>query len=161
MTVNELIHENRRSWDVEALHENLVQADIEAVLPIPLGRPTEDFWAWVAEKHGQYSVRSAYKLLACRDAQNRDNRGNHSSTSFANDDPLWKVHWKLSVPPKVRVFWWWVVNDFIPCRANLHHRHIEQLSTCEVCGAKSESTFHALTECTFAKIFWQQVKDIT
>jgi hypothetical protein len=25
----------------------------------------------------------------------------------------------------VRVFWWRVVNDFIPCIANLHYRHIE------------------------------------
>jgi hypothetical protein len=56
MTVDELICDDSKSWDVEALHANLAHIDIEAILRIPLGRPTEDFWAWAAEKHGQYSV---------------------------------------------------------------------------------------------------------
>jgi hypothetical protein len=34
--------------------------------------------------------------------------------SSANDDAIWKVLWKLSVPPKVHVFWCRVVNDFLP-----------------------------------------------
>lgn len=35
----------------------------DAVLRIPLGRTEEDFWAWAFERHGLYSVKSAYRVL--------------------------------------------------------------------------------------------------
>ncbi|OEL21265.1 hypothetical protein BAE44_0017717, partial [Dichanthelium oligosanthes] len=53
------------------------------------------------------------------------------------------------------------LNDFIPSRANLHRRHIDQQSTCEVCGAREENTYHALVECTHAKLFWSLLKELT
>lgn len=126
---------------------------------IPVGRSQDDFWAWSAEKHGQYSVRSAYRLLAAKDAQNRAHAGPTSSISNI-EESVWKVLWKLAVPPKVRVFWWRVIHNYIPSRANLHHRHIEKLSYCEVCGAQAETTFHTSIECTYAEQFWCEVKDM-
>lgn len=41
---------------------NFVQIDAEAILRIPINTG-EDFWAWQPDKRGQFSVRSAYKLL--------------------------------------------------------------------------------------------------
>jgi hypothetical protein len=114
-----------------------------------------DFWAWSAERHGQYSVRSAYHLLANQDAQARAHVGSRPSNSNTAD-PMWKVLWKMDVSLRT-VFWWRVINDFIPCRANLHRRHIEKLSSCEVCGAEVETTFHSLTECTHPKLLWREV----
>jgi hypothetical protein len=58
----------------------------------------------------------------------------------------------------VLVFWWRVLNEYIPSRGNLHKRHIDPLATCEVCGAAAESTFHALVECMFARQFWYCLK---
>ena len=76
-------------------------------------------------------------------------------------DPIWQKLWKCKVPPKVRVFWWRVLNDYLPSRANLHRRHIDPLSTCDTCGAREETTFHALVECTYARRFWIRLRELT
>jgi len=65
------------------------------------------------------------------------------------------------VPPKVPVFWWRVVNGYLPTRGVLHHRHIEPTANCEVCGEEVESIKHALLDCTVAKAFWAQVRMMT
>jgi hypothetical protein len=46
--------------------------EAQAVKRIPLGRRREDMWAWSAERHGMYTVRSSYHLLAEQEAQERD-----------------------------------------------------------------------------------------
>jgi len=73
----------------------------------------------------------------------------------------WKRIWGMCVPPKVRVFWWRVVNGFLPTRGVLHRRHIELIPTCEMCGAADESIKHVLMDCTVAKSFWREAKKIT
>lgn len=57
---------------------------------------------------------------------------------------------------QMSVFWWRVSNDFMPCRANLHRRHIEPAGTCMFCGMEDETTFHTLTQFTFAVEFWNK-----
>lgn len=76
-------------------------------------------------------------------------------------DDSWQKIWKLQVPPKVKIFWWRVLNEFLPAKEILHRRHIEPTAFCELCGADRESIKHMLTECTAAKMFWREVKTIT
>lgn len=45
-------------------------------------------------------------------------------------------------------------------RDNLRRRHTEEDGTCQVCGAQPETVFHAVTECTYAKIFWDVMKKL-
>ena len=73
----------------------------------------------------------------------------------------WKSIWKLDVPPKVKVFWWRVIHDYLPARQVLHRRHIEPTVHCELWGADEESVRHVLIECIVARIFWEQAKKIT
>jgi hypothetical protein len=49
-----------------------------------------------------------------------------------------KILWKLEVPPKVKVFWWRVLHEFLPAKKILHKRHIERISNCDTCGAPEE-----------------------
>jgi hypothetical protein len=67
----------------------------------------------------------------------------------------------VCVPPKVRVFWWRIVNGYLPTRGILHGRHIEHTPNCEVCGVDEESIKHVLMDCTIAKNFWAEVKKLT
>jgi hypothetical protein len=60
--VSELINHSG-SWNEQALSVNLIPMDVRAVRCIPLGGTSKDFWAWTGEKHGNYSVRSAYRML--------------------------------------------------------------------------------------------------
>jgi hypothetical protein len=131
--VSELLDQSG-SWDEEALSANLIPMDARAVRCIPLGR-TEDFCAWTGEKHGNYSVKSAYMLLMEKANQDEEHFQDKPSHSDAKNSWIWRKLWRCKVPPKVRVFWWRVYNEFITSRANLHHRHIELLDTCVTCGA--------------------------
>jgi threonine/homoserine/homoserine lactone efflux protein len=122
----------------------LIPMDARAVRCILLGRTIEDFWAWTGEKHGNYLVKSAYRLLKEKASQEEHSQ-DKPSHSDAKNNKVWKKLWCCRVPPKVRVFWGRVFNEFIPSRASLHHRHIEPLDTCVTCGAQLETTYHALT----------------
>lgn len=73
---------------------------------------------------------------------------------------LWKELWKLSVPPKVRVFWWWVIRDFLLRRSTLQRWNIERVAFCEVCGDRQETVMHVLTSCSQALAFWSAMKDM-
>jgi hypothetical protein len=80
-------------------------------------------------------------------------------SSGGGEHDFWKKLWKFKVPPKVRNFWWRVIKGYIPCRAVLKARHIERLDRCLACG-EIESIHHALFECTWAKLFWQEIRDV-
>ena len=128
--------------------------DAEAILRTLIRGRGDDIWAWELEKHGMYTVRSAHRLL--------ENQRLHQETELpsSSSDDVWKKIWKLEVPPKVQVFWWRVMHGFLPARQVLHRRHIESIPHCEVCGAEEESIRHVLIECTIAKNFWEQAKDL-
>jgi hypothetical protein len=96
-----------------------------------------------------------------QETQERDHGEGRAAHSAANNDPHWLKLWRCKIPPKVRVFWWKVSHDFIPCRANLHRKHIEPIGTCELCGKEDETIFHALTQCTFAINFWEKLRPRT
>lgn len=49
----------------------------------------DDNWTWILDDKGWYSVSSAYQSLK------------HSSYSYISD--VWKLIWKLKVPPKLRI----------------------------------------------------------
>ena len=159
--VSELMSPDGLSWDDEALDQNLIPLDAAAAKRIPLGRSMSDIWAWSGERHGLYTVKSGYRLLAAAEAQQRDFRQGKATHSNHSGDPRWQKLWKSKVPPKVRVFWWRIIHDYLPSKANLHRRHIDPLSICDTCGARDETTFHALVECTYARLFWVKLYELT
>jgi hypothetical protein len=81
-------------------------------------------------------------------------------SSSENDGELWKRLRKLPVVPKVRVFWWRVLQGILPYYRTLSRRHIIENSTCALCKAESETMMHALIECCHAKLFWEAAKDL-
>ena len=133
----------------------MASVDREAILRIPIGRLEEDIWAWHLEMHGNFTVRSAYRALLQANSTNDLVMGSDGSELL-----YWKKLWKMRVPPKVRNYWWRVIKGFIPCRSVLEARHVEKISLCHACGSK-ESIQHALFKCTWAKLFWQEVKNVT
>jgi hypothetical protein len=149
--VEELIDDNLMAWSEEKLEENFIETDKQAIQRIPLGRFSEDEWAWTQEKSGNFTARSAYRLLAL------NQRANVHSGSGEDTNTFWKKLWRVHVPPKVRSFCWRVIKRFIPVRLVLKERHIDHIAFCHECGAE-ESIFHALFECTWAKIFWEEMR---
>ncbi|XP_030487389.1 uncharacterized protein LOC115704315 [Cannabis sativa] len=104
--VNSLLNVDDRSWDVSLVQDMFNVRDANLILGIPLSfSATNDHWAWVGEKSGHYSVKSAYNLL-----QNQKN-----SRSGENNSGFWRKLWHLKIPPKVKNFMWRAVsNVFLP-----------------------------------------------
>jgi hypothetical protein len=143
-------------WNADLINQIFFPVDVVAILKIPLRTSSEDCLAWEPEKHGLYSVKSAYKLLFTgRQQESGDIQASSSG------DPVWRKLWKIEVPPKVRVFWWRVLHGFLPTKHTLYNMHIERLPNCGICRASEESIKHVLMECTVARIFWWITKDTT
>jgi hypothetical protein len=138
--VNELLTDSG-GWNEDRVREIFFSIDANAILRIPVRGREDDLWVWEPEKHGMYMVRSAYKLLHKLKSRKKSIEVQGQSR---NDDR--KRIWKLDVPPKVKVFWWRVIHEFLPTKYVLHKRHIEPEAHCETCGVPEESIRHVLLE---------------
>jgi ribonuclease HI len=155
--VRDLFIPGTRVWDVPKVKDVLLGFEAEEVLNIYTSMSLEeDILAWAHERHGNYSVRSAYRVLKKEQAANE--MAAKSEVSGSLQSTIWKKVWKLNVPPKVRNFWWRVIHNFLPSKSELKRRHIEKESHCEVCGNSDETVFHVALECPVAKMFWAEAK---
>jgi len=145
--VADLLSDNGQ-WNVDLITEIFFPVDAAAIMRTPARPQQEDVWAWEPERHGCYSVKSAYRLLD--EARIGEVVGLEADGSRSS---VWGNIWKLQVPPKVKVFWWRVIHEFLPSRQVLHRKHVESIANCEVCGAESESIRHTLLECSIARVF--------
>jgi ribonuclease HI len=152
----ELLTDHGDAWDGVKLEANFCDADVKAISCVPVGHLVDDVWAWDGERNGVFSVRSAYRLL-CAGASMTSGE----SSSLGNSDPCWKALWKMNVPPKIKVFWWRVIKNYMPCKDVLHGRHMDRIPFCTSCGADRESAMHALVECSLAQLFWMEIKKLT
>jgi hypothetical protein len=152
--VHELFIPGTRCWDEHKVRQSFLAIESNEVLKIRMGTNMEqDILAWAHEKNGVYSVRSAYRLL--KNDQMAKAVEKNSEAGGSAEERVWKLLWKLNVPPKVRSFWWRVVHNFVPAKAELKRRHIAKESFCEVCGAPDENVYHVVFQCTTAKRFWE------
>lgn len=60
--VSELITDSG-AWNEELIRDTFLLIDANTILRIPIRQQDEDWWAWEPEKHGVYSVKSAYRKL--------------------------------------------------------------------------------------------------
>lgn len=134
--------------------------EAEEILKIkPSANLEDDVVAWAFEKSGAYSIRLAYRML--KNEQVATTMAKTSEAKGSGDDRAWGLVWKLKVPPKVRVFWWRVLQNFLPSKLELKRRHISQESYCELCGDPEEMVFHVVFSCPVAKRFWAEVRGVS
>lgn len=77
--------------------------DMEAILSIPLSlRLTPDLTIWHYDDSSVYTVKSGYRLIS-------ESLSLAPSSSLSST--LWKALWGMSVPQKIKVFMWRVVNN--------------------------------------------------
>jgi hypothetical protein len=84
------------------------------------------------------------------------------NTSTSGGPGLWWKHlWKMKILPKVQIFWWRAIHNFLPANVVLKHHHITKKSLCSDCGNPFESIFTLCFECTYAIKIWECIKNIT
>ena len=69
------------TWNEVLIHDVFLPIDANAILKIPIRQQDDDRWAWELEKHGNYSVKSAYRKLYAING-----RGDEELPSGSGDD---------------------------------------------------------------------------
>ncbi|KAH1096770.1 hypothetical protein J1N35_013691 [Gossypium stocksii] len=150
--VAELIDETNRVWKREVIDSTFPAEIAAGILCIPLAREThEDILAWKGESSGEFTVRSAYKLL-----QEKEN--DPSAYALQTDyRKFYKQLWGLNLPAKQKITVWRIVWNYLPTGANLYNRRITSCSTCSGCGHAVETSNHLFRECSVATKIWEEL----
>ena len=114
--VSELIVRATASWNRELVQATFLQMDVEIILGIPLcTRNLEDFWSWHHERHGSFTVKSAYKMLvATKQRREAWLNGEAGPSNTMAEKGEWKYLWKTAVPGKIRMFLWRLSKHSLP-----------------------------------------------
>ncbi|XVF87253.1 hypothetical protein PTKIN_Ptkin18bG0104000 [Pterospermum kingtungense] len=145
IVVRDLMVPGGGQWDVELLSELFQERDVEAILNIPLCNNAPcDRIIWHYSKGGDYTVRSAYKLLVERMNDN----------SHLHVPREWKLLWNLKLPPKIKHFAWRAAREVLPNRDTLRRRGVEVPLSCISCSFPFENSWHLFIGCKFAQECW-------
>jgi hypothetical protein len=88
------------------------------------------WWLGLLRKNGIYSVHSAYRML--KDEQAAKSMDATGEARASREDRVWSLVWKMNVPPKVRVFWWRVLHNFLPSKNGAEAETYCATATCVV-----------------------------
>lgn len=73
------------------------EEDAKIILALPVHEGRENFLAWHFDKHGRFSVKSAYKV--CRsDIMRERSRGGAQGGSRTEPDVIWKIDLEIKSP---------------------------------------------------------------
>lgn len=106
-------------------------------LPLSL-QDAPDKQVWFPTANGDFSTRSAYKLLATSDWVVQP-----TNSSSSHGKALWKGIWNLQVPQKVKHLVWRASNEAIPTLLNLWKRRVVNYVCYPMCKSDIEDTTHA------------------
>lgn len=139
--VSALMATDHRGWDEEILRDMFNIRDQQCIKRINLSASSEeDEIYWGREVSGQYSVRSAYRLI-----QQQKNLWRH-----ADQNSTWRKTWSVKAPPKVLNFMWRVLSNCLPTTMMLVQRHVPVSTVCQICRSGEETVEHILCHCSLA-----------
>ena len=152
LRVDSLIFPVSRHWDLEFLLPFLSVSDQQVILSTPIGaQHLPDRVVWEYCKNGSYSVRSGYQWLCSRSLLGGDCR---RAAAQLVSKTLWKMIWRVDVPPKLCYFLWMSFHNCIPTCAVLFSRRFISSPQCPICTGLDESLEHLLLFCPWVSLVW-------
>lgn len=137
-------------WHEELIRSKFLQEDEEAILNISLPRTffqDSILWHFDKKKKGIFTDKSGYQVALKLKFPHLP--------SYSLTYSSWRnLVWNLTVPPKVRIFLWKALQDFLPTQCNLKSRKILDQIWCFRCSVAKEDCFHTLVGFRFAKKVW-------
>lgn len=138
--VNSLMCTCSRKWDWEVISDIFNATDQESIQATNIeGDLDSDVLQWEGDITGQYTVKSAYKLLQVQ----KDTYGHQGNNN------IWKALWQIKAPQKALNVLWRALTQCLPTRAQLHKKRVQIDTVCEVCRAGVENTAHIFLQCPF------------
>ena len=145
--VCDLFLPSSRIWNEELIDQSFYSWKVEIIKSIPVSKyAAADALIWHLSTNGEYTVRSAYKLLVGLQLQ-----GQASSSNVEVGKSLWNNIWKLRVPNKVWHFVWRAVRNSLPTKLNLHKCQVVSEGLCDMCRDCLEDSICALWYCDAVK----------
>ncbi|XP_060960022.1 uncharacterized protein LOC133030933 [Cannabis sativa] len=146
-TVSQLMHIDRKQWDLEVLHDLFEARDVDLIMQVPLSDNVNvDSWFWGKGPNGFYSVKRSYRYLQKLKGE----------WGIQLESELWRVLWKVKVPPKVLHFAWKAISGCLPTRTQLRTKHVPVDPRCVFCNSDEETIIHVLVGCHFAQSCWHR-----
>ncbi|XP_074305989.1 uncharacterized protein LOC141641217 [Silene latifolia] len=150
--VSDLLRDDGREWDAEKAAQLLLPFEVDRVKNLRISPNRQrDIWFWGRERDGMYTVRSAYKMLAGEVGDMA------SSSDWERSRWLWNRMWKVSVWPRVKLFFWQMCSEALATRANIAARIGGEFSMCPFCSSCIESSLHLFMGCGVAKWVWEEL----
>ncbi|KAA3462798.1 reverse transcriptase [Gossypium australe] len=119
----------------------------QKILQIPLLEVEhDDFQVWRGEHSGEFTVRSAYKLL--QEATTDPNE----LLLQAESKKFYRKLWNLQLPSKIGITIWRFTWNFIPTLSNLKLRKVTHDSVCPRCRNTEEDSNHVLRQCCINRV---------
>jgi hypothetical protein len=150
------MNDDGTDWEEQTVRAFFHEEVAETVLQIPISRyGGDDFVSWMHDKHGQYTVRSAYNLARTATFFS-DTAKKGGCSDRDKEESLWKSLWAIQTPSKMKIVSWRAIHDCLPTGHQLTYRHIPADDRCVFCGRVE----HLFLMCPFARAVWDEVKVI-
>lgn len=141
-----------REWDTSQVQQSFNEEICTRILSIPTEDTCHrdgDRLIWKFTGDGEFSTRSAYKLLAL----------DEDKPTASNQDPIRKLIWDKELtgigPPKVSLFLWRSISGWsLPTSARTEKHCPVTEDLCPMCGLQPETVEHLLGYCQFAQATW-------
>ncbi|CAN1147432.1 Putative ribonuclease H protein At1g65750 [Linum perenne] len=101
---------------------------------------------WHFSRNGEYTVRSAYRLL----------RDRVVPSTHLHRDGEWRKLWSYCVPPKMKHMLWRAIRGVLPTKEGLQHKGIDIDWRCGICDGNPETPWNLFLDCDFARDCWQE-----
>lgn len=100
----------------QLIRTHFLEEDATQILKTPLPkRPLENQLVWMHDKQGQFNVKIGYHVALCLKLKD------WSSSSSTNTE-WWKYLWNLSLPSKIKIFYWRAFSNILPTYSNMYKR---------------------------------------
>lgn len=148
LKVSELFDSSGK-WNMELLSELFPVNEIKRILALDIGGE-EDKFIWTHTRHGSYTVKSGYWLVANKEAR----RTRPQSPLELQRLDLKKKVWKIATLPKIKMFFWRVLSGAVAVADRLNSRGLNVPITCQICNSGIENINHVLFQCPAALALW-------
>ncbi|KAK8656947.1 hypothetical protein V6N13_098881 [Hibiscus sabdariffa] len=146
--VSDLIDVQSATWKVEILNRLFDSDLVQQVCSIPLSKTGLcDEVIWRYDSSGFYNVKSGYRLLQ---EEVQSDSGTHVGAKLLISR-FYAGMWGSSLPAKVKITMWRIMNNYLPTYANLQARRLNVINCCPLCKREAENIEHIMRECVFVK----------
>ncbi|OVA06463.1 Reverse transcriptase zinc-binding domain [Macleaya cordata] len=128
-----------REWDLVTIAACFDAETQSKILSIRIPLTGVDQFKWSLSQNGDFSVKSLYTQL-------------NPVNNLHNLD--WNRVWSLQVLPRIHTFVWKCLHNILPVNARIAAILNDIDPRCPMCSKHSETVYHLLMECDFARAVW-------